>query len=168
MAPTKKVHQYELKVPGVGMSPTRFGTLIFRYTSSNILKLRDALALAAEKLTEHAVKLIEEERAEEIRRLTPPLDADEKHAQRIKQAQEIPNAPRQVTDSIERARTASRRPIQVGGIGVIRGGEKVIPVAQPEQAESENHLDNGAPKVFVSGGFESDDGSLGNPPPSIR
>lgn len=211
----KQIQQYELKVPGIGMNQTRHGTLVFRFTAKNILKLRDALALAAEKLTELAVLLIEQEREAEVAQLAPPPDPETIHQQRLGKARRIPQAglDKQVEKSLERARSFSRRNAVVAASGegkeivappvkqrstLVNVGAKplgagdiarrIIEKKEPDEPEgftesvrdpnqeielpdfkpSEQVQQTEQVKVIVSGGFEPDDGLLGEPPASIR
>jgi hypothetical protein len=138
--------QYELKLPGIGFHTTKHGTLNLKYSSANILKLRDALNHAAEKLSEQALKLVEEEREEEIRRLAPPPTPAQKHEQRVTQAKGA--QPRGIAKSI-----IERRP-QPSQEGAEQSSTETAPAVPP--------------RVIVSGGFEQDDGMLGEPPASIR
>jgi hypothetical protein len=207
----KQIQQYELKVPGIGFHTTRFGTLMFKFNAKNILKLRDALAHAAQYLTDLAVTLIEQEREAEVRELAPPPGPEERHKERLSKARQIPAAgvQKQVEKSIERARAASRRNAVQAAVGDGEGAEVVrLPAKQrstlvnvgakplgagdmarkiiektepilpdfpettgqseePEQPQNFTPTEE-APKVIISGGFESDDGSLGEPPASIR
>jgi hypothetical protein len=170
----QKSLQYEIKAPGIGFHTTKYGTLHLKFTSKNILQLRDILASAAQHLTEQAVTLIEEERQSEISRMTPPPSAEEKHQQRVQDARKfLPN----VTANGGMARriiAASRIPPENrASMATRRATENSAAVGEaaadlkPDNVE--NIKETEIPHTIVTAGFEGpDDGTLGPPPASIR
>lgn len=129
-----KKYQYELKVPGVGFHNTKQGTLLLKFTSNNILALKDHLLEVAAKLGDLAVKQLEEEKQAEERKLQPPPSREEKHDQNVRRARAMSPVP-----SIAR---------------------RIISAPPVEESDK-------APRTIVTGGFEPDDGILGEPPAKI-
>lgn len=156
----QKTIQYEIKAPGIGFHVTKYGTLNLKFTSKNILQLRDILATAAQKLTEQAVVLIEQEREEEVRMMRPPPSSDQKHEERVAKARTMPvNIP---SNSIARRIIAQRiQPENMAGMATARAKENSAAVGDAAASE--------VSKTIVTGGFEGiDDGILGPPPASIK
>lgn len=129
-----KKYQYELKIPGVGFHNTKHGTLMLKFTSNNILALKEHLLGAAAKLGDLAAQQLEEEKEAEERKLRPPPSREETHVQNIRRARAMPVVP-----------SMARR---------------IIAAAPVEEGDK-------TPRTIVTGGFEPDDGILGEPPAKI-
>ena len=184
MAKTVLKLQHEIVIPGIGFHTTKNGTLMLKFTSGNIIRLRDALNLAAERLTEKAVQIVEDERQEEIRRMTPPPSPEKKHELRVAVARGVSRVPTnsQAIQPNGMARriieqTITDQPFNHDHFTTSENESKAQSILVPDQLDtrfesaterSDSSEAVQAQRVIISGGFEPDDGSLGTPQPTIR
>lgn len=133
------IHTFNFpSVPGVGFNNDKFGNMLIRYNINDAIKLRDAFLQAARSLDVVIA----------TSKLVVTVPAT---LQQLEKVEEVQLPPQVLT---------------MPNAGNMNPSSVPVPTVVP--AVPNNIADTIVNKATVVGGFEHDDGSLGEPPASIR